>query len=381
MKRKITLICLLIIAVASLAFGLSACSSGSKDSYDYLVTFNYNTESLNLEGDFENQYLGVNAGSHIMQPCKPGTAQYKISDFKEKQINRYEVQSWYIPKYGEDGNVLKDEQGMAVADRTWNFSTDTVNENITLYAQLALKPSIVLMDGGEVLRERNFVVGTDVRETAFSALKPSKDGYTFCGYYYDTEFKNKFTFPYKMGTEDITIYAKFIEGRNWSVVSTADEFNKAYTPSAKIYLEADIDFTGKEWKNGIEFNGEINGNGYTIKNITLSLASTPKVVNNFGLFGVLASNSYVHDVSFENVNITVSTTTKNPIQAALFAYEIKDGAKLEKVTVSGTISKGTVFAESDISLSNVCCNKNEQSIKNSETIKNCDFSAITVIED
>lgn len=380
MKRKFTLIFLLIIAAVSLTFGLTACSQSFKDSYDYLVTFNYNTESLDLEGDFENQYLGVNAGSRIMQPRKPGTSQYSESDFKEKQINRYAIQGWYVPKYDEEGNVLKDEQGMAVEDRMWNFTTDVVNGNLTLYAKLVLKPSIRLMVDGKIDTEKNFVVGREVSETAFKANEPSKEDCTFCGYYYDTEFKNKFTFPYRMGEEDITIYAKFIEGTNWDVVTTAKEFYDAYTASAKIYVEADIDFTGAEWKKtGLEFSGEINGNGHTLKNITFALSNTygGGAQINFGLFGVLNASAYVHDVTFENVNATVSTISRTAIQAALFAWSIRDGAKLENVTVSGTIKIGTVYEGSDITLSAVCC----QGSVDGENIKNCDFSAITVIND
>lgn len=377
MKRKITLIILLAIAAVSLALGLSGCSQSANASYDYLVTFNYNTESLNLEGDFNDQYLGVNAGSRIMAPCKPGTEQYKISDFKEKQINRYEIQSWYIARYDQDGNVLKDGQGMAVVDRTWNFSVDTVNSDVTLYAKLLPKSAIRLMVDGEVVREKNFVVGREVSKNAFSALDPVKEGYTFCGYYSDAEFENKFTFPFKIGTEDVTVYAKFIEGKNWSVVATAQEFNAAYTASAKIFVDADIDFEGVEWKAGLEFKGEINGNNHKLKNITCALKSTVKELSNFGLFGALESSSYIHDVTFENVTVTVSATTPVPIQAALFAWAIKDGAKLENVTAGGSISKGSVYEGSDVSLSAVCCNGNV----NGENIKNCNFDAITVNEE
>ena len=377
MKRKITLIILCIIGALSLVLGLTGCSGETKKEYDYLVTFNYNTQNLNVDGDFGDQYLGVMAGSRIMQPCKPDTDQYKNSDFREKQIPRYEIRGWYVAKYDDNGEVLTNGSEV-VLDRQWNFDKDVVNENITLYASLALKSTVRLIVDGEVANENSFVTGRVVTRNRFSPVNPKKSGYTFYDYYADAEFKEKFVFPFTVGTDDIDIYARFIEGENWSIVSTAKAFVDSYHTSAKIFVDADLDFTDLTWKSGLEFGGEINGNGHTLRNITCPLSGTVSGTQiNFGMFGVLRSQSYIRDITFENVTVTISTITAVPVQAALFAWDIQSNAKLENVTVSGTISKGKIYDGGDATLHAVCYRGNI----NSETVKNCDFTAITINDD
>lgn len=376
MKRKITLFILILLSAVCLAVGLSACNKSAQKSYDYLVTFNYNTENLQLDSAYGNQYLGVKAGSLIMQPCKPESPKYNTSDFKEQQINRYEIQGWYLAKYGEDGNVLKDGSGNVVLDRQWNFSRDTVTNDVTLYAKLVLKPKISLVVDGTVVREPSFVTGKRVTRTGFNPVDPKKDGYTFYDYYKDENFTEKFTFPFIMGTEDVVVYARFIDGENWKFVTTAQQFVNAYHATAKIFVDAaELDFTGVEWKSKIEFNGEINGNGCKLKNIDCPLTGTVSgAQTNMGLFGVLRSGARISNVTFENVTVTVSTVTAVPVQAALFAWAIQSGAVLENVTVSGTISKGSIYSGGDASLYGMCYKGD----LTAATKGNCDFSGITI---
>lgn len=40
-------------------------------------------------------------------------------------------------------------------------------------------------------------------------IKPEKQGYTFEGFYFDREFRNKIESPFKLGNKDITLYLKF----------------------------------------------------------------------------------------------------------------------------------------------------------------------------
>ena len=281
------------------------------------------------------------------------------------------MQGWYLAQYDEAGNVSKDEDGFAVQDRLWNFNSDVVTQNVTLYAKLAFKPHVRLWVDDEVKRDKNFAVGEDVGEKAVSPTKPKKTGWTFCGYYSDVERENKLTFPFTMGEDDIDIYTKFIEG-TWTIVSNADEFNTAFTPSARIYLDDDIDFAGKTWKSGMEFSGVINGNNHTISNITFTLSSVVGGTQPyFGLFGVLKASSQIYDVEFKDVNVTVNTLDNKIIQAALFAYTLEDGATLRNVTVSGTISEGTVGVNGGITLKAVCCNGNPER-------DSCNFDGIIV---
>lgn len=369
-KKHIAVLVLALLAALCALCALAGCSGTETRPYDYLVTFNYNTDGLGLTTEYADQYLGVSDGSLIMQPCKPDSEQYMSSNFRERQIDRYEADGWYTGTVGEDGTVT--------LGREWDFAADRVTEDMTLYANLVLKPTIRLIVDGEVVRENSYVVGRVVTQIAFNPINPRKDGYTFYGYYTDEAFTREFSFPYTVGEEDVTLYARFIEGENWHIVSTAEEFNDAFFTDSKIYLKSDIDFSDTAWNARLEFAGEINGNGHTISNIDCALNGTVSGAQvNMGLFGVLRGGSYIHDVTFENVRVTVNTVTAVPVSAALFAWRIDAGAVLERVTVSGSIARGSIYEGGDASLYGVCVGYPEN-MEGTQT--DCDFSAI-VIED
>jgi len=73
-------------------------------------------------------------------------------------------------------------------------------------------------------------------------------------------------------------------------------------------LISDIDLQGKEWKplcTSGAFGGELNGNGHTIKNLTIT--ANAELVN-AGLFGEISYMGYVHDLKLDTVNISGNIT-------------------------------------------------------------------------
>lgn len=368
MKKKVTFF-LCILAVFAAACGLVGCGGRKPAHYDFLVTFNYNAEHLGLNTTYAEQYLGAMNGQRVLQPVKTSNKLYNNSDFKERQVEGYEVVGWYTAVLDENGNARRNEDGSVMLDREWNFASDVVTQDVTLYAKLSLKPLFRLCYDGKVQKEERYVAGTTVRENVFSVIKPKKDGYTFYGYYADEDLTEKFTFPYVMGETDVVIYAKFIEGENWNIVTTADEFIKAYGAGAKIYVDDELDFDGKSFNPKVEFAGEINGNSHTLSNIACTITDTINVHANMGLFGKIRQNAKIYDIRFENVQITVNTVTAVPVRAALFAYEIEEGATLEHVVVTGEIARGSIAEGGEATLYAVCTN----SFTLSDT---CDFTGI-----
>ena len=69
MKRKLFTLLLIICSVTCLSLVLTGCSNCSPSQaahYDYLVTFNYNTDGLDTKGEkYDDQYLGVFEGGKI----------------------------------------------------------------------------------------------------------------------------------------------------------------------------------------------------------------------------------------------------------------------------------------------------------------------------
>ena len=101
----------------------------------------------------------------------------------------------------------------------WNFATDTVTGNITLYAKWDSNYSTVTFNangGSPAPGQQNIAHGS-------KAIKPpdlSKAGYTFGGWYKDENCINLWNFNTDTVTGNITLYAKWIE--NFTVTFNAN---------------------------------------------------------------------------------------------------------------------------------------------------------------
>lgn len=400
MKKRILTICILATAALSAMALLTGCSNGEAANFDYLVTFDYNTGGLELSTHPPKQYLGIMEGGQIMAPINEDNPYYGNAsvDFKEHSVSKHALEGWYLPQLDASGKVMTDENGTVLLDRKWDFSYDrvtkdvvehygTAKDGITLYANLELMPSILLYytettvdEKGEtvtkqrVIREKAFMEGSRVREINFVTEYPIVSGHTFAGFYSDQALTQPFSFGDSgiiMGAEDFILYARYVEGENFSVVTTAEQFLNAYVPEGRIYVDADIDFTGVAWKDKIEFDGIINGNGYTLRNITCNVTGERRNDDYLGLFGKLCKNSNIHDVTFENVTVVVSTTNEAmPAKAGLLAWEIDAGATIKNVTLSGTLSTGKLANKELITLWEVASNYDTQLAAKAITVEN-----------
>ncbi|MDY5676452.1 MAG: hypothetical protein SPK63_01495, partial [Eubacteriales bacterium] len=84
-----------------------------------------------------------------------------------------------------------------------------------------------------------------------------------------------------------------------------------------INLCADIDMTGYNWEPCfLASQATFNGNGYSIKNVTIINKKTALILNNYGFFDSIAETSSVNGVTFENVYMWVS---KNEISYSISA--------------------------------------------------------------
>ena len=91
---------------------------------------------------------------------------------------------------------------------------------------------------------------------------------------------------------------------------------KHATEGATFKLAKDIDLNGANWAPIASFKGHFDGQGYTIKNFTITSDVYVKDGNSMGFFGVVDFNgkdsagnniqSIVENVNFENVNLVIS---------------------------------------------------------------------------
>ena len=90
----------------------------------------------------------------------------------------------------------------------WNFSSDVVTINITLYAKWTINTYTVTFDtqGGSGITPASAVFNTTVAEPA----APSRSGYLFIGWYTSTEFNKTWSFTSDVVKGDTTLYTRWL---------------------------------------------------------------------------------------------------------------------------------------------------------------------------
>jgi uncharacterized repeat protein (TIGR02543 family) len=110
----------------------------------------------------------------------------------------------------KDGYTFAGWYKEATYENLWDFATDTVTENITLYARWTLNTYTVTFDsqdGSAVAPITNVPHGT----TITAPTEPTKDDYEFDGWYTCGDFITAWNFASDTVTGSITLYAKWTE--------------------------------------------------------------------------------------------------------------------------------------------------------------------------
>lgn len=351
-SRKTTVkIFVIVLALLALTMTLVACNNGNGPAhYDYLVTFNYNLGDLNSNAT--NQQIGL-LGENPLVQIWPGFTNGEVT-IEEYAVNGYYIEGWYLPKsFNDDGTPVKDEKGFVLLGEKWDFEYDRVSESFTLYANLQKKPCIRFVDRAT----GNLVEGTSgyiERVPGERAFKPSESaaptisGKTFLGKYYTTiDGDTEFTWPYRMGKEDVFVYVSFLDGE-WAFVNNETEFLRMVGANRNIYLQKNLDFSSyNEYTPGFSgvanYSGILEGNNHTISNITRKFTASKNDTNGFGgVFNTLGATAHIRNVSFLNINISSfgvnSSYVGVDVYVGLLAYAAEAGAKISNVTITGTLN-------------------------------------------
>ncbi len=238
----------------------------------------------------------------------------------------------------------------------WDFAKDRVTEDLTLYAHYIDKPSIRVLDAetGDEVKRYYGDPGVMAFDPPGVSDRPSKEGYSLYGIYEDAAHTQPFTFnSYRypsvgeIGEEGFpvkTVYAYFIEGK-WEFVRTPAQLTAALSSqNTRIWLDGDIEFTSAFNGANKVFGGELNGNGYTIKGISVERTASRNdpTDTGFGIFGKLLGTAYIHDVTFENVTYTFSSGVSRNYHLGLLAGVAEAGARIEHVEIAGTLELGKI---------------------------------------
>ena len=150
----------------------------------YTVTFNTNGGSTVAEQK-------INYNEKVKEPEAPTQTGYTFA-------------GWY-----SDANF----------NTPWNFDTNTVSGNMTLYAKWNINQYTVTFNtnGGS---DVDFL-SVDYGDTVTKPADPTRDGYTFAGWYSDESLATAWNFETDTVSKDTTLYAKWTEIPTYTVTVAA----------------------------------------------------------------------------------------------------------------------------------------------------------------
>ena len=155
------------------------------------------------------------------------------------------------------------------------------------------------------------------------------------------------------GTQDLTkISETEAESLGYTVVKTKSELISALQANENIMLMNDIDMSGSS--NNFNYSGILNGNGYTIKNLTstlLNIANNGTIIKNLKIDGanvggtsidsILVRDAY-GSVTFENIEVTNSKLSGSgaPYQSGVLLGYANNGSSLtfRNIKIADTVS-------------------------------------------
>jgi len=217
MKSEIRLFFLLLVFFTFFSCDLSTdnkdedSTNNELSKNNFIVTFDTNGGST-----ISNQ--SIVQGEKITKPTNPSKSGYNFDD-------------WY-----KDTNFTS----------KWDFSSDTVESNITLYAKWTIiKISFIVIfntNGGSTISNQSIVQG----EKIIKPTNPTKSGYNFDDWYKDTNFTLKWDFSNDTVESNLNLYAKWTIIETVSVPKTWDGVYKwgndirMYIADGKIYWATDL---------------------------------------------------------------------------------------------------------------------------------------------
>ncbi|QNU65951.1 InlB B-repeat-containing protein [Ruminiclostridium herbifermentans] len=184
---------------------------------------------------------GIIEGSTITEPLEPT---------KEGYI----FEGWY--------------KNSALTD-LWDFTADTVTEDTILYAKwtaITPQPSVFIVKfnstGGSIVPDINVTSGSAITVP----LEPTKEGYTFAGWYKEAEYINAWDFDIDVVNENIILYAKWTEKEPLSTCTVMFDSNGGSKVAAikDVIVGSTITEPPKPTKEGYDFEGWYKNSALTV---------------------------------------------------------------------------------------------------------------------
>ncbi len=277
----------------------------------------------------------------------------------------YDLEGWYYIEVDEQGNPIKENGELKFGGKV-DF-TQRIQSGEHWYiapkwiAQVRLDVKLVCDDGaqisidgitepckkGDIVKSYSYDAGTDIVQ-GFSAVADETGNYAFADYYFDEACTQPVIFPIakeENQTENAVVYAKFID-KSWTVVRDSEQIRDVFSNTQadkKYWISRDIDANGIEIAPVESFACEMQGNGYTISNLTVVKTGLQRneVVS---FLGNIEAPAVLKNITFENLQGSYKYDNKSAekVKAYFVCASMEAGATVEGVAFTGESSKVTV---------------------------------------
>ena len=208
------------------------------------------------------------------------------------------------------------------------------------------------MDSKQVEYENGDIVWEDffegeeakVQSLGMAPFTVNENAFTFVEYYTDEECTQFVSWPIAWNENDQVIYAKYIKG-DWNILKKDTDVKSLFSRTTvsnidKYYLIQDIDCTGISVAPFEEFKGELQGNGFKLSNLKVTLGRTSSRLNNgqkVALFGRIYETAKIENITFKDIAVEYPTKPNTTSWTCYFLYHQFDtGATVNNVSVSGS---------------------------------------------
>ena len=305
--------------------------------------------------------------------------------------NGYFLAGWYSERT-QSGTDEKGEPVYTYSGK-WDFAKDRLTQQLpqtntskepvlTLYAAWVpmFEIQVYDLDSGELLDTVSYDPSSGKtltmpawdKETGAMEMNdlPQRNGYTFQGAYLDAagtqameaeQLTHTGSVDYTTGTAkapSMKLYTKWLEGE-WYHIYNAEQFIDNASVVGNYVIHADLNFAEEKWPTSLmhgSFEGTIQGNGHTFKNIKLT--QTNKSKTNAGLFGQLTDTAAITDVTFTNVTFTIKGGSRVAgTTYGLLSGTLSEGAQLTGVAVTESrlqIDSDCYFGTDDYTIGLIC---------------------------
>lgn len=388
MKKKLKGVLLVLLTALAALFVFAGCSFG--ETLNDILTKNNLTARVTYYVNAEGAEFTPNTAKQKDLYYKSGATAIEIGKVSNLGVKNdgFEFAGWYYVDKDSDGKLVttgeyEDSQGekhylYALAEEVdfsknlvdgdhWHVAAkwttaaklhvelvfDDAETELPLDMDAYTNPQALDQDllygkesvkSGDVVISRGYDSNDEVLELDYDILQFKDYSYTFVEYYLDKECTEIVKFPLKKQEDgDQVIYAKCIAG-DWTIVREADQVKDIFAYNSTRYhywLTRDLDCTGITATAADNYSAEIQGNGFTLSNLTIESKSG----DTRSMFGNIKASAKIENLSFENVTLS-ATKVLNNIYAYFVFASIEEAATITNVSIQGQfiITKDESFA-------------------------------------